>query len=132
MSQFLTEIWMSIFEPGANRSVLIATHASFAALQATLFALLVTTRSWHFFFLSGLCAGLWALVRWFVNELEAVKLIEAEAERLRNIREAGGVGGFDGVDREGKEGSRRRNRKINGGEDKGEQEEYGEATGLLE
>jgi len=89
MSQFISEIWASVFEPGANRSVLIATYTSFAALQATLFALLLATRSWHFVFLSIVCACLWSAVVWFVNELEAVKKVEAEAERIRELRKAG-------------------------------------------
>ncbi|KAF8543820.1 ER protein Pkr1-domain-containing protein [Trichophaea hybrida] len=90
MSQFISEIWASVFEPGTNRSVLVATYTSFATLQATLFALLLATRSWHFVFLSIICACLWSAVVWFVNELEAVKKVEAEAERIRELRKAGG------------------------------------------
>lgn len=79
MAQFITDIWESVFTPGTNQSVVVATYASFAALQATLLALLVATRSWHFVFLSIICACLWAAIAWFVNELEAVKRAEREA-----------------------------------------------------
>lgn len=86
MSQFINDIWNSVFEPGTNQSVLIATYGSLAALQATLLALLLATRSWHFVFLSIVCACLWAAVVWFVNELEAVKKVEAEAKRIRGLQ----------------------------------------------
>lgn len=87
MANFLSDIWESVFHPGTNRSLVIATYASFAALQATLFALLVATRSYHFVFLSIICACLWITISWFINELEAVKKVEAEAERLRKLRQ---------------------------------------------
>lgn len=90
MSKFITDIWNSVFEPGTNQSVLIATYSSFAALQATLFGLLLATRSWHFVFLSVICGCLWGAVAWFVRELEAVKKMEAEADRLRELRKANG------------------------------------------
>ncbi|KAI5813599.1 ER protein Pkr1-domain-containing protein [Pyronema omphalodes] len=90
MSKFINDIWNSVFEPGTNKSVLIATYSSFAALQATLFGLLLATRSWHFVFLSVICGGLWGAVAWFVKELEAVKKMEAEADRLRELRKANG------------------------------------------
>jgi hypothetical protein len=86
MSQFIVDIWDSVFTPGTNRSVVVATYASFAALQTTLVALLIATRSWHFVFLNIICGGLWGGIVWFVNELEAVKRVEAEADRLRKLR----------------------------------------------
>lgn len=88
MSKFITDIWESVFEPGTNRSVILATYASFAALQTTLVALLIATRSWHFVFLNVICGGLWGAIVWFVNELEEVKRVETEAERLRKLKKA--------------------------------------------
>lgn len=111
MSQFINDIWNSVFEPGANQSVLIATYGSLAALQATLFALLLATRSWHFVFLSIVCACLWAAIVWFVNELEAVKKVETEAVRIRGLRKTaeGGEGEGGGEEEEaGKEEKKER------------------------
>ena len=84
---FLTSLWTSVFEPGTNQALIIATHASFACLQSTLAALLIATRSWHFVFLSLLCGGLWAAITWFVREVERVQEWEREGERLRKLRE---------------------------------------------
>ncbi|KAA8906275.1 ER protein Pkr1-domain-containing protein [Sphaerosporella brunnea] len=86
MSKFFIDIWDSVFQPGTNRSLVVATYASFAALQTTLVALLIATRSWHFVFLNVICGGLWGAIVWFVNELEEVKRVEAEADRLRKLR----------------------------------------------
>lgn len=72
MSQFFQELWESIFTPGASPSLLLATNATFAALQLVLAALLLATYSIHFVILSFLCAGLWCSINWFARELQAV------------------------------------------------------------
>jgi len=100
MSTFLTDLWGSIFTPGATPTLLIATNAAFAALQLLLLALLVATYSVHFFILSGLCAGLWWSINWFARELAEAQAKEQEAERIRGARtprkgaarDAGGLG----------------------------------------
>ncbi|TGZ85043.1 Pkr1-domain-containing protein [Ascodesmis nigricans] len=87
MASFLTDIWSSVFEGGTNQSLLIATYSSFAALQTTLIGLLFATGSYHFVALNVICGGLWAAVAWFVKELEQVKRLEEEGDRLRKERE---------------------------------------------
>ncbi|TQV96805.1 Endoplasmic reticulum, protein Pkr1 [Cordyceps javanica] len=73
MSSFIVDLWESIFVPGPTTTLLRATNASFAALQLTLFALLVSTYSIHFVILSVLSAGLWWSINWFAAELAAAK-----------------------------------------------------------
>ncbi|KAK3185320.1 SMK killer toxin resistance protein [Lecanicillium sp. MT-2017a] len=73
MASFITDLWESIFTPGPTPVLLRATNISFAALQVTLFALLVATYSVHFVALSVLCAGLWYSINWFSAELAAAK-----------------------------------------------------------
>ncbi len=73
MASFMTDLWESIFTPGPTPVLLKATNISFAALQVTLFALLVATYSLHFVVLSILCAGLWYSINWFSTELAAAK-----------------------------------------------------------
>ncbi|KAJ6787101.1 hypothetical protein PWT90_07222 [Aphanocladium album] len=73
MSSFVVELWESIFVPGPTPVLLRAANATFAALQLTLFALLVSTYSIHFVILSILCAGLWWSINWFAAELAAAK-----------------------------------------------------------
>lgn len=77
MASFFSDIWLSVFEPGTNKSLVIATHISFALLQVVLLALLVATESGHFVFLSLICGGLWAAITWFIKEVEAIKKAEA-------------------------------------------------------
>ncbi|KAI1906507.1 SMK killer toxin resistance protein [Ophidiomyces ophidiicola] len=77
MASFLTDLWSSIFTPGTTPTLLLATNATFAALQVLLLALLYATHSIHFIVLSGLCAALWWSINWFAAELEAVKKKEA-------------------------------------------------------
>lgn len=69
----MVELWESIFVPGPTPVILRATNATFAALQVTLFALLVGTYSIHFVILSVLSAGLWWSINWFAAELAAAK-----------------------------------------------------------
>ena len=90
MATFLTDLVNSILTPGPTPSIIIATNASFAALQLVLFVLLILTYSIHFVILSGLSAGLWWAVNWFVTELEAANQKEKEAKQIREMRK-----GFD-------------------------------------
>jgi ER protein Pkr1 len=76
MAPFFEDLWNSIFTPGPTPTLLVATNASFAALQFILLVLLVATYSIHFVVLSLLCAGLWWSINWFVAELEAGKAKE--------------------------------------------------------
>ncbi|KAK7521579.1 ER protein Pkr1-domain-containing protein [Phyllosticta citriasiana] len=87
MSQFFESLWNSIFTPGPTPTLLVATNASFAALQLVLFALLLATYSIHFVVLSGLCGGLWWSINWFANELRAAADKEEAAKKLRERRE---------------------------------------------
>ncbi|OAQ96398.1 hypothetical protein LLEC1_03685 [Akanthomyces lecanii] len=73
MSSFIVELWESIFVPGPTPVILRATNATFAALQLTLLALLVSTYSIHFVILSVLSGGLWWAINWFAAELAAAK-----------------------------------------------------------
>jgi hypothetical protein len=79
----MNDLWNSIFTPGPTSSLLLATNASFAALQLVLFALLVATYSIHFAVLSLICGGLWWAINWFVTEL---KIHEAAAKE-KELRE---------------------------------------------
>ena len=58
-SSFFEDLWESIFTPGPTPTLLIATNASFAALQLLFFALFIGTYSIHFVILSFLTGGLW-------------------------------------------------------------------------
>lgn len=81
MASFFEDLWNSIFTPGPTPTLLVATNASFAALQVILLALLIATYSVHFIVLSLLCAGLWCSINWFVAELEAGKKREEASRR---------------------------------------------------
>ena len=93
MSNFLVELFSSIFTPGPTHTLLVATNVSFAALQALLLALLIATYSVHFIVLSFLCAGLWWAINWFAAELQSAAAEEEEARKLeekgRERRSAG-------------------------------------------
>jgi hypothetical protein len=80
MAGFVEQLWDSIFTPGPTPTLLIATNATFGALQLVLFALLLATYSVHFVVLSVLSAGLWWAINWFAAELNAAKARE-EAEK---------------------------------------------------
>ena len=71
MAAFLEDLWNSVFTPGPTPTLLVATNATFGALQFLLLALLAATRSVHFIVLSFLCAGLWYSINWFARELQA-------------------------------------------------------------
>lgn len=90
MSSFLVNLWESIFTPGPTPTLLIATNATFGALQLLLLVLLVTTASIHFAILSVLCAGLWYSINWFAREVQAAKTAEdaeAEGKKQQNARQ---------------------------------------------
>ncbi|CAD6445708.1 9e48c737-4606-4b85-8311-5b512f1a2827 [Sclerotinia trifoliorum] len=91
-SEFLVSLWESIFTPGPTPVLLVATNATFAALQLVFFLLLVATYSIHFVVLSFLCGGLWWAINWFAAELKRVK----EEEEARKKTE--GIAGGDGSD----------------------------------
>ncbi|KAF2278330.1 Pkr1-domain-containing protein [Westerdykella ornata] len=86
MSNFLVDLWESIFTPGPTPTLLVATNASFAALQFVFFALLLATYSIHFVILSILCGGLWWAINWFAGEIRAAQAMEEEAKRIREAR----------------------------------------------
>lgn len=98
---FFESLWESIFTPGPTPTLLVATNASFAALQLLLFVLLLATHSIHFVILSGLTAGLWWAINWFAGEIRAAQAKEEEAKRIREARrekEKEKAGGGDGVE----------------------------------
>jgi hypothetical protein len=99
MASFFSDLWESIFTPGPTPTLLIATNASFAALQLLFLALLVATYSIHFVILSLLTGGLWWGINWFAREIQAAQAKEEEAKRIRGARreskEGGGEGGVD-------------------------------------
>lgn len=80
-SAFVAEVWESIFTPGTTPVLLQAINATFASLQALLFALLVATHSLHFVALSVICGGLWWGINWFAAELAVVAEQQRAAER---------------------------------------------------
>lgn len=88
MGDFLTNLWGSVFTPGATPTLIVATNATFAALQLLLGALFIATYSIHFAVLSVLCTGLWFSINWFANELRQAQAKEEEAERLRKQKKA--------------------------------------------
>lgn len=99
MASFFENLWLSIFTPGPTPTLLVATNASFAALQLLLFAMLLATYSIHFIILSFLCGGLWWAINWFAAEIRAAQAKEEEAKRIREARrgkEKGALGGDDG------------------------------------
>ncbi|GAB7343479.1 hypothetical protein MBLNU457_1497t1 [Dothideomycetes sp. NU457] len=86
MGDFLTDLWQSVFTPGATPTLLLATNVTFGALQLLLFALLIATYSIHFVILSLLCGGLWWSINWFATELQAAQQKEEEAKRIRKVQ----------------------------------------------
>jgi len=86
MAAFMEDLWNSVFTPGTTPTLLVATNASFLALQVLLGILLLATRSVHFLVLSGLCGGLWWSINWFAVELKKAEKAEEEAGRLRKRR----------------------------------------------
>ncbi|PSS23030.1 hypothetical protein M430DRAFT_97193 [Amorphotheca resinae ATCC 22711] len=89
MSAFVTDLFQSIFTPGPTSSLIVATNASFAALQLVLFLLLLATYSIHFVVLSFLSASLWWAINWFVNELNIAKAEEEKKKKRLEETAAG-------------------------------------------
>ncbi|KAK9380441.1 ER protein Pkr1-domain-containing protein [Kockiozyma suomiensis] len=73
MSQFVADLWDSIFTPGTTPTLVKATHYSFGALIVTLVTLCISTMNKHFFFLTAIALGLWGGITWFIQELEKMK-----------------------------------------------------------
>ena len=86
MADFLSDLWASVFTAGPTPTLVVATNVSFAALQLVLLFLVLLTHSIHFVVLSGLCAGLWSAINWFVRELQAANAKEKEARHIRELR----------------------------------------------
>ncbi len=76
MSQFLLDLFSSIFIPGPTDTLLAATNATFASLQLLLLVLLLATFSVHFLILSFLSGGLWWAINWFAAELRQAQAAE--------------------------------------------------------
>jgi hypothetical protein len=81
-TSFMEDLWSSIFTPGPTPTLLVATNATFAALQALLLALLIATYSIHFVVLSFLSGALWWSINWFAREVQEVRARE-EAEQQK-------------------------------------------------
>ncbi|KAF1946467.1 Pkr1-domain-containing protein [Clathrospora elynae] len=96
MASFGERLWESILTPGATPTLLIATNASFAALQLLFLVMLLATYSIHFIILSFLCGGLWWSINWFAAEIRAAQATEEEAKRIREARRGGKEKGGDG------------------------------------
>ena len=80
MVSFVEDLWSSIFTPGPTPTLLVATNATFAALQVLLFGLLLATYSVHFFALSFLSGALWWSINWFAREVMEVQRAEKEKQ----------------------------------------------------
>lgn len=80
MASFVEELWSSIFTAGPTPTLLLATNATFAALQTLLFILLLATYSIHFVILSILSGALWYSINWFAQELKQAQGQSARQE----------------------------------------------------
>lgn len=76
----MQDLWSSIFTAGPTPTLLLATNATFAALQTLLFVLLLATSSIHFAILSVLSGALWYSINWFAQELKQVQAQTAGQE----------------------------------------------------
>ncbi|KAF3053427.1 hypothetical protein E8E11_005589 [Didymella keratinophila] len=94
--KFFEDLWESIFTPGPTPTLLIATNASFAALQLLFFALFIGTYSIHFVILSFLTGGLWYGINWFAKEIRIAQKAEEEAKRIRAERRGSAKDTADG------------------------------------
>ncbi|KAL5358733.1 ER protein Pkr1-domain-containing protein [Aspergillus floccosus] len=86
MASFVEDLWSSIFTPGPTPTLLIATNATFAALQLLLLGLLLATYSVHFVVLSVLSAALWWSINWFAREVRHAQEAQ-EAEKSKEQSE---------------------------------------------
>ncbi|EED23471.1 ER membrane protein (Pkr1), putative [Talaromyces stipitatus ATCC 10500] len=85
MASFVADLWSSVFTPGPTPTLLVATNATFAALQLVLFLLLIATYSIHFVVLSFLSGALWWSINWFARE---VRQEQARQEAEKRKQEA--------------------------------------------
>ena len=88
MAEFMTNLFNSIFTPGPTPTLVVATNASFAALQLVLLGLVIATYNVHFVVLSVLCGGLWWAINWFTIELEASKQQQHQKEESQNSKQS--------------------------------------------
>ncbi|KAL1970141.1 hypothetical protein VTN77DRAFT_6546 [Rasamsonia byssochlamydoides] len=112
-TSFVEDLWSSIFTPGPTPSLLVATNATFAALQVLLFVLLIATYSIHFVVLSFLSGALWWSINWFAREIQEIRAREEEEQRKAKLAEenkrAGGIDSTDSeTETEAVSGNRRR------------------------
>jgi hypothetical protein len=113
MASFVQELFESIFTPGATPTLLLATNASFAALQVVLALMLVATHSVHFLALSIISGALWYSINWFVRELATHQAAEDAKERAqRRSREGTAVPPGDEESETEVEGSMASLRKV--------------------
>lgn len=105
MASFMEKLWESVFTPGPTPTLLVATNASFAALQLLLLGMLIATYSIHFIILSFLCGGLWWSINWFAVEIRAAQAKEEEAKRIREARRGKDQGSRAEDDDAGDEGA---------------------------
>ena len=89
MASFFEDLFNSIFVPGPTPTIIVATNASFAALQLLLLLLLAGTQSIHFVILSVLCGGLWWAINWFVREVQTLKAQEQQTSTQESSSRAG-------------------------------------------
>lgn len=87
MASFVEDLWSSVFTPGPTPTLLVATNATFAALQLVLFLLLVATYSIHFVVLSILSAALWWSINWFAKEVRQEQARQEEEKRKQETLE---------------------------------------------
>lgn len=83
MTNFMEDLWESIFTAGPTPTLLLATNATFAALQLVLLALLIATYSIHFLVLSAISGGLWWSINWFASEVRAAQSEQAQQQAKR-------------------------------------------------
>jgi hypothetical protein len=109
MATFMEDLWSSVFTPGATPALLVATNATFAALQAVLFVLLIATYSIHFVILSFLSGALWASINWFAKEVREIQARQEEEQDKSQLAGSDGPkpggsnrrpGGVDSADSE--------------------------------
>ncbi|XBW34651.1 hypothetical protein QEN19_000218 [Hanseniaspora menglaensis] len=72
-------LWDSVFQPGANKSLLICTHLSFVALIITLSSLVYISKyNIHYINLLVIAICLYVAVNWFIIELGRTNLMSNE------------------------------------------------------
>ncbi|GMM38543.1 Pkr1 protein [Saccharomycopsis crataegensis] len=77
---FFVELWESIFTPGTTPALIKATHGSFIILMLVFLCLIFVSKPavrFHFINLLLITMAFYAVVVWFVRELELAKQQEA-------------------------------------------------------